>query len=79
MVAGACLEQYSLVTSWDSACCFLWCPLKLLCGCSYKEEANADAAIRALTAALAPKARVLRDGALHVSPSCPARCAGSEG
>ena len=36
--------------------------------CSYKEEANADAAIRALTAALAPKARVLRDGALHVCP-----------
>ena len=30
--------------------------------CSYKEEANADKAIKALTSALAPKAKVLRDG-----------------
>ena len=30
--------------------------------CSYREEANADAAIKALTSALAPKAKVIRDG-----------------
>lgn len=30
--------------------------------CSYKEEANADKAIKALTSALAPKAKALRDG-----------------
>ncbi len=33
----------------------------LLC-CSYVEESNADKAIKALTAALAPKARVKRNG-----------------
>lgn len=33
--------------------------------CSYAEEANADKAIRALTAALAPQARVMRDGRLQ--------------
>lgn len=30
--------------------------------CSFVEESNADKAIKALTAALAPKARVKRDG-----------------
>ena len=30
--------------------------------CSYVEEANADQAIKALTSALAPKAKALRDG-----------------
>jgi len=30
--------------------------------CSYREEANADRAIKALTSALAPKAKVIRDG-----------------
>ena len=30
--------------------------------CSYVEESNADKAIKALTAALAPKARVKRNG-----------------
>ena len=33
---------------------------------SFKEEANADKAIKALTAALAPQARALRDGRLQV-------------
>ena len=32
------------------------------CLCSYTEESNADAAIKALTSALAPKAKALRDG-----------------
>ena len=36
-----------------------------MCGCSYAEEANADKAIKALTAALAPQARVMRDGRLQ--------------
>ena len=32
------------------------------CACSFVEESNADKAIKALTAALAPRARVKRDG-----------------
>ena len=30
--------------------------------CSFVEESNADKAIKALTSALAPKAKVIRDG-----------------
>ena len=40
---------------------------------SFIEEANADKAIKALTAALAPQARALRDGRLQVR-SCVQRC-----
>ena len=37
--------------------------------CSFVEEASADRAIKALTQALAPKARVKRDGQVRTIPA----------
>lgn len=40
--------------------CFLQPTVPVVC--SFVEESNADKAIKALTSALAPKAKVIRDG-----------------